>query len=651
MVDKTAIIYDIIFETQAAGKDIATLNAQMKTLADTNQRLMRTVGGAAKSVKEAGQAYGKAGQGIQNASYQVADFATQVAGGAGVTRALSQQLPQLLGGMGALGAVAGAAVAILVPLGSALLGVKDYAKEVDDALKSMNENLSVANTPLAELNEKYGSLGVSIKEVANGLANLNAEKATRALQDQAAAALEASNASTFYVRFLDAMKLSWDELVTSVQGAGDFMGTAFGDPEIYNQQANNLNKFRSEFSLTADVAQEFGDEYLIIQEQLRNGDFELAAELIVQFKNEIANSATDIQDKLLPVLQAMQDKLVAAGQAALVTGLQVNSIAKTDFGNTNTPGESTVNKVGGSDSEAAKKAARDLKKSLSEAEAAARKTKSELAAFILETERGVTPLQKLEERLASAKREFERFNAQMSPAQRANAQAYVVDLQKKIDDLKFKEKFDEMKAGIDAAKESVSPLITSLMEIQNAVTNDFATGITDAFVAFATGAASAKEAFTQFAADFLKKIAQMILQSLLLYAIQSALGMTGVAPSQGGGGILSGIGGLFGRSGIGPREGSDAATPAFRSTAAAPSLQAGRILPSAAAAGGASNNRPTMNVSITNNVSSANVSTRQNQNGDLEIMVEEIMASKAQRGGNKFDRAMQQGYGLRRAGK
>lgn len=58
--------------------------------------------------------------GIQNAAFQVGDFAVQVGGGVDASRALAQQLPQLLGGLGVFGAVAGAAVAVVVPLVSAM---------------------------------------------------------------------------------------------------------------------------------------------------------------------------------------------------------------------------------------------------------------------------------------------------------------------------------------------------------------------------------------------------------------------------------------------------------------------------------------------------------------------------------------------------
>jgi len=56
---------------------------------------------------------------------------------------------------------------------------------------------------------------------------------------------------------------------------------------------------------------------------------------------------------------------------------------------------------------------------------------------------------------------------------------------------------------------------------------DFASGFTDAFNAFIDGTKSAGDAFRQFAADFLRQIAKMILQKMIFNAISG--GMGGVA--------------------------------------------------------------------------------------------------------------------------
>ena len=82
----------------------------------------------------AGRSFGSLGSQVQNASFQLGDFFVQVASGQSAITALAQQLPQLLGGFGAIGAASGAAVAIGAVAYNMLAGA-DAAKEMDKALK------------------------------------------------------------------------------------------------------------------------------------------------------------------------------------------------------------------------------------------------------------------------------------------------------------------------------------------------------------------------------------------------------------------------------------------------------------------------------------------------------------------------------------
>ncbi len=100
---------------------------------------------------------------VQNSAYQVQDFFVQVAGGTSATRALSQQLPQLLGSMGLIGVLAGTAAAALIPLGAAFFGVEDDAKGLEQALKALDAAMSQlksadkdAASPIRDLVAEYG---------------------------------------------------------------------------------------------------------------------------------------------------------------------------------------------------------------------------------------------------------------------------------------------------------------------------------------------------------------------------------------------------------------------------------------------------------------------------------------------------------------
>jgi hypothetical protein len=96
---------------------------------------------AAASADRMSSSFAMAGRGqIQNVAFQVGDFATQVGAGTSASVALGQQLPQLLGGFGALGAVLGAVVAIGVPLAASFFrsadGAEAFGEASDDAAGS-----------------------------------------------------------------------------------------------------------------------------------------------------------------------------------------------------------------------------------------------------------------------------------------------------------------------------------------------------------------------------------------------------------------------------------------------------------------------------------------------------------------------------------
>ncbi|APT59550.1 hypothetical protein RGI145_19585 [Roseomonas gilardii] len=105
---------------------------------------------------------------VQNASYQIGDFAVQVASGQSAVTALAQQLPQLLGGFGMVGALAGAAVAIgaviyrLVDsnktLAETLSDVGDAMAALDKASSARTANLESEAQKVQALTEYYGRL-------------------------------------------------------------------------------------------------------------------------------------------------------------------------------------------------------------------------------------------------------------------------------------------------------------------------------------------------------------------------------------------------------------------------------------------------------------------------------------------------------------
>ena len=130
----------------------------------------------------------RTGGGLQNLGFQVGDFATQVGAGTSAAQALGQQLPQLLGGFGTLGALMGAGAAIAIPLGAALLKVAMDTETLDDKLKSLEKTtdayldaVDAASAPLDELRTKYGDLADEVARANEATVQLTAATARRDL--------------------------------------------------------------------------------------------------------------------------------------------------------------------------------------------------------------------------------------------------------------------------------------------------------------------------------------------------------------------------------------------------------------------------------------------------------------------------------------
>ena len=148
-------------EVEATFENLGTKGAaDLKKLGDA----------AARSGAQISRSTGAMRAQFQNVGYQVQDFAVQVAGGTSATRALAQQLPQLLSGFGLWGVLLGTATAVLVPLIGYLWGTKDagegaseavgkLAQDVSD-LKRMNEVYSTKG--IEQLIEKYGQLDAKV---------------------------------------------------------------------------------------------------------------------------------------------------------------------------------------------------------------------------------------------------------------------------------------------------------------------------------------------------------------------------------------------------------------------------------------------------------------------------------------------------------
>lgn len=163
---------------------------------------------------------------IQQTSFQLQDIIVQMQMGTATSVVLGQQLPQMAGAFGAVGASIGVLLAIGIPLVSYLLpgildGSEDAAEateELADAVYDLREASRLARQPVADLQKKHGGSAREVQNYVAALERLRQQQALNALQT-ALTAIEQDDFS--------------QSLVRTVQGI-DNVNT------IYQQQARGI---------------------------------------------------------------------------------------------------------------------------------------------------------------------------------------------------------------------------------------------------------------------------------------------------------------------------------------------------------------------------------------------------------------------------
>lgn len=111
---------------------------------------------------------GQFGRGLQNSSYQLQDFIVQVNGGVDATKALGQQLPQLLVGFGAAGAAIGVVAALLPNIIAAFSNSAEGAKKFSDALSDFDKAVgdvgsTVKSFDMEKLYEEFNNSSSAVR--------------------------------------------------------------------------------------------------------------------------------------------------------------------------------------------------------------------------------------------------------------------------------------------------------------------------------------------------------------------------------------------------------------------------------------------------------------------------------------------------------
>lgn len=122
-------------QLQALGGNYRKANSEVRKFAYQMRQADDATLAQTQAMAFAGKRVNRLGVGLQQAGYQIGDFAVQIQGGTNAAVALGQQGSQLLGIFGPAGAIAGAGLAIVTALVAPLLKAKETTKEATEALE------------------------------------------------------------------------------------------------------------------------------------------------------------------------------------------------------------------------------------------------------------------------------------------------------------------------------------------------------------------------------------------------------------------------------------------------------------------------------------------------------------------------------------
>ena len=234
---------------------------------------------------------------IQNASYQLTDFFVQVQNGTRVSVALGQQLPQLLAGFGALGAVAGLVASLAPTVVQAFMDSEGASKSLESAIGDLSKSLGdvgrvARDFSMDKLYEEY---------------NRSSAVTRSAIVDQV----------EFQRTLIDTQRLlAQQQLSKSLSGIGEYTTMDRLKGAFADSPAEKLSK---ELGVSVSVAQDL----LPAIKGLRDGS-EDASNFMARFGASLAASSKGPAQQLVKDIKALADggRDAAAAQTRLSEALQ-----------------------------------------------------------------------------------------------------------------------------------------------------------------------------------------------------------------------------------------------------------------------------------------------------------------------------------------
>ncbi len=194
-------------ELQKLGGSYRTASSEVRKYAYAMRQADDATLAQSQAMAFAGKKINRMGVGLQQAGYQIGDFAVQIQGGTNAAVALGQQGSQLLGIFGPAGAIAGAALAITTAFVAPLLKAGEATKNATEEIEKLRKELELLQSGAADqttldLNKQIAKVQNEIFDIQNRTIDLSyadeetkkqilaAAKANRQEDDEALKALQ-----------------------------------------------------------------------------------------------------------------------------------------------------------------------------------------------------------------------------------------------------------------------------------------------------------------------------------------------------------------------------------------------------------------------------------------------------------------------------
>lgn len=282
MTQLAALSIKISGDSTDLQSDIAKAKQQLSAFENSATNATKSTTGFTGGLSKLGDVSGSTRAKIQNTSFQLQDIAVQLQGGTRASTVFAQQLPQLLGAFGALGAILGVVAGVGIPAAAfALSAMGDEAFDLDEALKDLKDTVSDMQAPMSilkmsaiEISEKYGLATERVLNFAKAQAEIAAEQASRRMSDQITV---------------------MDDLITRYSRA----------TEGGHDQRKALRDIEKQFGLTGSKAVEFADRMADIGAAETFEDQQAALQAVLDLLEQNNISLADIPESLQTAISEM----------------------------------------------------------------------------------------------------------------------------------------------------------------------------------------------------------------------------------------------------------------------------------------------------------------------------------------------------------